>query len=121
MTHRQTTPLALMLAAALLLVISFIPAGSPPAKVAPPVTPDLFSWVASTPLERDEHRLALVFAVHASAWALDQMVLSMAAGDAGIEPLSAPSPVASVRRAKPARPMMPFYSFASTVQRPQES
>jgi hypothetical protein len=123
MHNRLTTPLALVLAAVLLLAISFIPPQAAPVKQAA-ANPDLLTWVASQPLERDEHRLALLLAVHMSALAIDSLVTEMSRSQAESDRVAAALDIAATpnrRGSRPARAMMPFYSFASAMPRPQES
>jgi hypothetical protein len=117
MRDNLTTPLALIFAAVLLLAISFIPPRA--AEIEPaPATPDLMQWVLSVPVEREDHRLALVLAVHASAWALDRVLAETRSAPEATASLALPT-TAARRGQRPTRPMMPFYSFASP--RPQES
>jgi hypothetical protein len=123
MHDRLTTPLALALAAVLLLAISFIPPQAAPVKQAS-ASQDLLAWVASQPLERDEHRLALLLAVRVSAMAIDTLAAEMSRTPIETDPVAAALDVAAPptrRGSRPARPMMPFYSFASAMPRPQES
>jgi hypothetical protein len=125
MHDRLTTPLALALAAVLLLAISFIPPQAAPVSQAS-ASQDLLAWVASQPLQRDEHRLALLLAVRMSALAIDSVAAEMSRTPFESDPVAAAVDGDVVapptrRGTLPARPMMPFYSFASAMPRPQES
>jgi hypothetical protein len=132
MFHRASTPLALMLAAVLLGCISLIPAR--PHALAPAVAPVTNDATAALVLRSDPdgrvsvhvhgsgERLAVLLAVHAASWALDRAIAERAEGVAR-EPLMAEAspPDVSRRGIRAARPMTPFYSFASSATRAQES
>ena len=84
----------------------------------PPAEPGLFEWAQSLSAD-DQQRLAAVLAVKVAAAALDLTVTSLA----GERP-NAGMPAANAAERPPARssrPLMPFYSFASSTNRAQES
>jgi len=79
--------------------------------------PGLFEWATSLSSD-DQHRLAAVLAVKVAAAALDLTVTTLA----GERPASRPPAAAAPRQpVRATRPLMPFYSFASTANRTRES